>query len=839
VSFRDPNASPSSPQALPPRPGAHFRGLVLGPASVRLALSAGLLLAVLLVVLSPLTGVPGIESALALGLVLPPFVAAAGARLSIAARADGIVGPGALLARAARVAAGSVLLPTAVLAMNGLRVRWCAPLEGLAFVALGPGIGALLAAFIGVLVGAVVPGPRWATAIAATVPIAAALASATVLYTTPAIFAYGHFYGYFPGTLYDPDITIEEPYLTFRALSAAWIVGLAALTVAIVDRETARPSLPQARRAPGALAVALFAVAAGIAGEVKATDLGHRSTSESIRERLGATLRGRRCDVVVPREIPRDRAERLRDDCDFRVAQAAQRLGVEPPARVTAFFFRSASEKRALMGASGTFIAKPWRREVYLQLGGWPHPVLAHEIVHVVAGEVGAGPFRISGRWGGWLPSPGVIEGLAVAVAWEAREGLTPHEWARAMLELGLTPSIARTEGIGFLAEPASRAYTASGSFVRWIFDQRGAAAVRALYRSGEYGEVLGMSLAEAEREWRAWLTSQVELRPEALALAEARFERPAIFAQVCPHRVARLMEIVEDEMAAGDELRAIETCEKILEIDPRDATARARLAVALAREGDFERARRELDRLAGPPSAARSIVRAARQGIADALWAAERTEEAARLFRAILQEPLSDEDARQVEVRLLAIEGGMEGGEHLREVFAPPPDRPHDSATAMYAIAQVRQARPDGLGAYLAARQLMQRERYDLAAGALAEAIERGLPTERLRREARRIEAIIAFANGWRRRSREIWEAIAVDPSSTEAARVEARDWLERIAWTGLEVAPVAPPTGPTPTSPLPEEAAPSASSASKHPIRGAGIRDPDAPLAPHGAPP
>ena len=58
-------------------------------------------------------------------------------------------------------------------------------------------------------------------------------------------------------------------------------------------------------------------------GELRATDLGHRSTSESIRERLGSILAGRDCDVIVPRELPRERAERLRDDCDYRVARAS------------------------------------------------------------------------------------------------------------------------------------------------------------------------------------------------------------------------------------------------------------------------------------------------------------------------------------------------------------------------------------------------------------------------------------------------------------------------------------------------------------------------------------
>lgn len=779
-----------APRAEARGPGARFSGPVLGRASVRLALSAALAMAILFVLASPLIGVPGPESALVLGLFLPPFVAGAGARLAIAARVTGVVRAGELLERAGWLAAGAIAIPTITLALNGLRVPWCAPLDGLAFLAMGPGIGVVLAAIVGIAIGSAIGNGRIATTVAVLVPILAALASASLLYTSPAIFAYGHFFGYYPGTLYDPDVSIEEPYLTFRAFSAAQIGGFVALILGALDPASARLSAARARRAIGALSLAAMLFATTLIGEASATHWHHRSTPESIREALGSTLRGRYCDVVVPRELARARAERLRDDCDFRVERAAQTIGVEQRARITAFFFRTTSEKRSLMGASGTYIAKPWRNEVYLQLQGWPHPVLAHEIVHVVAGNVGTGPFRISGRLGGILPSPGIIEGVAVAVAWEERDELTPHQWARAMLELGLTPSIAETEGLSFLLQPASRAYVTSGSFVRWILDQRGAAALRRLYTSGDYEETLGRPIEEAEREWRAWLRREVELPPAALAMAEARFERPAIFSQVCPHRVAALMDTLADEMAAGDETHAVQTCEQVLDIDPRDTTARAWLAVALARSGELDRARRELDRLIGPPSASRPIVRAARQGIADALWAQDRSDEAASMYRTILEQPLSDEDARQIEVRLLAIEDG-EGGDHVRELLAPPADQPHDTVTAMQAIMRVREARADGLGPYLEARQMIQRERFDRAAAAVREAIARGLPNARLRREARRMDAIVAYATGDRDRSRRTWEAIARDREVTEAARVEAADWLARIRWAGVEPSP------------------------------------------------
>ena len=85
--------------------------------------------------LVPLLAVHGVESALALGLLLPPWVAATAASYTERNRsARGIdlvlhsVGAGLLI----------WAVPVVVLALSSLRIRQCAPGEGLAFMVLGP-----------------------------------------------------------------------------------------------------------------------------------------------------------------------------------------------------------------------------------------------------------------------------------------------------------------------------------------------------------------------------------------------------------------------------------------------------------------------------------------------------------------------------------------------------------------------------------------------------------------------------------------------------------------------------------------------------------------------------
>jgi hypothetical protein len=738
--------------------------------SVRVAMGASAV-ATIACLIAPLFAVHGIESALVLGLALPPFVSAMTCRVMIG-RGDRTIGEGA------RDAITSSLLVIAIpfvgLCFGALRTRWCAPLEGLAFFALGPAIGVALATVTGALIGVLPSRPRIVTTLAIVAPVLVALFGLYRFYSTPAIFAYSHFVGYFPGSLYDPDIEIGHAYLSFRALSACWLAAMAAPLIASRAETTIR-------RSPLAMMIALAFVIAGLIGEAYGPELGHRSTRESIRAALGATLHGERCDVVVPRELPREQAERLRDDCDFRVDRAEHVLGVTHPARITAFFFRSASEKRELMGASGTYIAKPWRDEVYLQLATDPHPVLFHEIVHVVASATGVGPFRVSGGLGGLWPSPGIIEGVAVAVAWDNREGLTPHQWARAMTEIDRAPELEDASGVGFLLQPAGRAYTANGSFIRWLLDTRGTAVVLRLYRTGDYEAALGEPLANAEREWRAFL-HEVPLPPSAIPLARLRFARQAIFSQVCPHAIAALETRLETDEDAGDDPGALEACDGLLAIDPSYLAVTPHRIGALARMDRLDDARGALHVLEAESDVPAAVLTSGRTALADALLARGELAEARTLYEAGSNDALSDDQARQREVKLLAIERGPSVVGPLREVLVPSGRSTHDGATTLEALARLHDLGGDGLADYLIARQMTFRLRYDLAAPRLARARQVGLPTERLVREARRLDGVVHARIGDLDGAQSIFEAIARE--TDEGARVEAEDWLARIRW-------------------------------------------------------
>jgi hypothetical protein len=728
---------------------------------------------------SPLLGVHGVESALALGIVLPPFVAVAAARQVARVRQRGVaITASSLVGRSLGMAAGVLALPVAVLALNALRVRNCAPGQGLLYMLLGPLPSVLLAATVGVTLGAALRRDRLAALLAAGAPILGAAVVLSRFYATPAVALYGHFFGWYPGAIYDQALTVPLELATFRGVTVLWIAGLGWLVVGLYCPGTRRFRLRSARPVPSLAGLGLLGAAAVAAAF--GPELGHRVTEAHVVEELGITERGARCIVHAPRELPRRELSWHVADCDFRVHQAEQLLGVQQHAPVRVYLFRTTDEKRRLMGAATTNIAKPWRNEVYLHLRPWPHPVLGHEVAHVVAGQVGAGPFRVAGRLGGLVPNPGLVEGMAVALAWEPRDGLTPHQWARAMREVDRMPSLRGIMGLSFLLQPGSNAYTAAGSFLRFVLETRGSQVLRDAYRTGDVARAAGVPLADLEQQWLAHL-EQVPLPEGALELARVRFEGGSLFSTVCPRQVAVLHRRLRGDLGAGDAERLLLTCEELLTIDHTDHRARAELAGALARSGREDEARSQVALLAGRYDAPAPLVAAARERLGDAAWQHGDVAVARRRYRALLDEPQGPDEARVLEVKALAVDAPPEEARVLFELLVGEDARGAPPAMAVHLARELSALRDDGLGPYLEGRQLFLLQRHHHAALVLEKAVALGLPTARLEHEALRMVGASFYAAGLLAEAERLW-LTRRQGAAALADRIEAEEWLGRI---------------------------------------------------------
>lgn len=721
----------------------------------------------------PLADHLGFELALALTIasaVAAPAVGVAALRLELSRP-----GPGRRPVLAAFAAALFAMLalvvPTLLILLNGLRRPVCDPLAGALWLVVLPAPTAWLAAALGGLARVRVGSAGRAAVLVGAVELAALFVGLWSVYAGPAFFLFDHFFGYYPGPLYDETVLLGPTLLAFRGLTLLW--GAAAMLGcgrALADERRSRLA------SVGALALAMGLMATSLAfGE----SLGIRTTDKSLAAALGAVRRVDDLELHYPREWSDKQVDQLVRDAAFRAAQVEAALEVKATRPVRVWVYRSAEEKRRLVGASGTSFSKPWRYEVHVNASGFAHPVLRHELVHAFGGFIAGGPFHAPG---GLFPNSPLIEGFAVAFDAEP-EGMTLSQWAKAMRELKLAPDIAALlSSEGFLAAAPQRAYSYAGAFIRYLAGRFGTAKALELYRTGELG-----TLGDPKALVAAFEASldAVVIRPEEKATAERRFARPSVFHRRCAREVSAVTDEARDKLGRNETAEALALYDEACALEPDDpALVRGLLTAAIKAKDEARRADAET-RLFAHPKLDASLRASALIELGDEAWKKGAFDEATIRYRAAARLEVDAATHRSAVARARAV---VDPG--LATLLRPLLVDGNADVGQLFAMNDFVQLHPeDALVAYLLGRQFTQREAVVRGAQLLSSRAVGMLGDRELEREALRLAAR-AWAEAHRCDDAELVRRAMPDDAASD--RAFADDWIARCRFEtarGFEV--------------------------------------------------
>jgi tetratricopeptide (TPR) repeat protein len=730
----------------------------------------------------PQLGGPGYDAALVSGVVLPSVAAIAAAlELSVAeARPSEAVARGATLGVVLGVVGFVVVL------LHGARVGFCDPREGLWLYVLGPGFGAALGGVWGAAMGLATARltrgrgravrRTVATALALLGPVACIGVSFYRFLSSPMVFAFDPFFGVFSGPLYDTVVSVVDRLLSYRQGTVATLMAVT-LGATLLDRVPADGLRAVLFARPGTAALAVTAALLSLAHSASGPRLGHWSTAASIEEALGGHYLGKRCDVVHARAMSERDVALFTRDCDGAVAQVERYFGARGPEHIRVFLFSNEGEKGWLMGASHTYIAKPWRREVYVQQAPYPHPVIAHELAHVIAGSFASGPFRVAGPLGGWLPDPGRIEGFAVAAAPDETDELTDLEWAATMHKLGILPPLRAVFQLEFLGITASKAYTVAGAFVGFMRDRYGAQAIRRWYAGATLPEVTGgKDLAALDADFRKALAA-LKVTSRAEGTAKVRFERAPFFARRCPRIVDRTLAEAGARLGVGDVSGAELGYREALGLDPKNLEARFGLAGCEHRRGNTDGAVAQYLALGARGDLLQLQVSHALENAADLALSEHHAEQAKELYARTLELTFDEDRRRTLEVKQWA--SGTAAAPAIVALLIGTRDTPPgwESAAPRLQAWSDREFLND-VPTYLIGRNLLNGGHYAEAASYLDIALRRASPLASVHREAVRLRIIAACALGEDPRRLGLVDELEKD---TDLAQVR-RDGLLRL---------------------------------------------------------
>lgn len=695
------------------------------------------------------------------------------------------------------------LPPLLILGANALRVRNCDPLSGLAFWFVIPTFSALFGHGLGWLSLAI---SRWPRALGLGLIAANTAFFAYRLVVEPPIQGHHWLFGWFAGSIYDEALTLPSSLVYYRLMLATEL-ALGLLLLELWWRRRAHRPLGLA------IQLSLLALGATIALRAKAQDQGVGIDRAFIQAELGGQAESEHFTVHYdPAALSAERLALLIDDHEFRYAELQAYLRTDPVAhagrKLRVFIYPSHRSQHRLFGSRRTYVARPWTAEMHIRWDSPGETSVAHELAHLFSAPFGGGPLKMATR-GGLIVDIGLVEGLALAADWPPGE-LDPHEAAAAMRQLEIAPDIRETFGPwGFWQQPAGKAYTNMGSFVRFLIDTYGVEAFHEAYRMGDWQGVYGKSVHTLVGEWEQFIDG-IEIDEGRLELAMLRYAKGSIFKKTCARTLAELRRQAEAAEAQGDWARALRLRQEVKHHQGRDEEGDLHIAQLLVKLDRHDEALQLIDALLAPslptagdeaelpvegePEAGPSKGKGKRKGrgkrplklamvaqlqelYGDILWQAGRAEPAAERYGQCLALGLEDADRRRVEVKTTATLSPDPLVQALLYTYMIDESR---RAGQLYTASQLAHARPqDRLGAYLLGLQLS-------VIGAHAEAIPwllgpPGTLHERVLDERR----LILLAEG-QLRVGQLDEAAATYAPLLEAhssrTRAQAREGLDRV---------------------------------------------------------
>lgn len=746
--------------------------------------AAGLLLvAAAVMAFIPLFNLLGYEFCVVLAVlvsVTAPLVAIGVVRQRPAAWREGIAAGqavGSLALRAAALNLATLVLPLGIILLNAWRVKNCNLGEGFHFFLLLPVGGALLWTGSGILAGLLLPWRFLAGLATMLVWLLVAALNLAEFWSGPAMDSYNQITGLVAGPITQEVLHPDTTLLLSRVHGLLWGLLALALAGALFDprMNRCRPGV-LARNRRSLLAGCLLLLAA-LSLYLLGDRLGFVRSWAAVERLLAASERS---EHFVIHHQPGWSAERKRlvvRDHEFRLTQVTRTLELKQSGLIHSWVFPSPAAKRRLTGAGSVQFVKPWQGNMFLNQSGFPHPVLKHELVHVVAAAFGSWPLRISSRAIIWQ-NVGLTEGLAVAVDWPSRPA-DPHRLTAALRRAGLAGDVRGLfDPLGFWTRSSRRAYTQAGSLVRFLLTGWGPLRLEQAYHTGSLEGVYPLPVSRLLDSWQEYLDG-IQLQPVEVEAVKLQLGRPSIFQRTCAHEIAAIRQRARAALARGRLDLAREAWRQWQQHLPDDPDA-AELQLQIAeRRGQQQRARDILARLVERedlPRARRTLLRAR---LADLQWRAGEPGPATAGWRELLAAHLGEASDRLAIVKLEAAGRDSAGGVALDFL-----DRGRPHAGWLLRLREAAEEYPGWSSLwYLIGRQMFNQEHFEQALTYLERAGREGFGHPLLSGEALRLQAVSAYRLG-RRREAALRLAVLAQLPARPDDPAWAGDWLERLAF-------------------------------------------------------
>ena len=581
------------------------------------------------------------------------------------------------------------------------------------------------------------------------------------LYSNVHLFFYNPILGYFPGPIYDRIIPITQTLVVYRFLVVAAAFFLLKLVQLLPGFKNYKFGLHNIL-----ILIVLFIIVS--VGFLKKQEFGFTYSRDFITEEyLTETVETDYFYIhYSPFHETSEEIELIMQDHEWRYKELRDFLQLESDKKIHSFIYPDQALRKKLIGAGSTTIANPIHGEIHLIYDSFPHDVLKHELVHVMAAEFGTKFLKIS-------PNYGLVEGIAVASDWDIR-GLSRHKLSKNLVESGKAPEIKDILGVGFWYSPGAKSYTIMGSFCRYLIDTFGINKFKEFYQTGNT-DSYGKSLEELVASWKKFLKG-IEINKKEKELSDRRFTDKGLFGDYCPreveiYKIKGINAYRENKMGLASSYFG-----EALEIDENNTELLTYLAYSSYYDSDYEAFKSIINKNNRLEGTNRNIFE---NLSANTTWKNGDYYEALKQFRLLKNKSLPSRISQEIDIKIYLENFNSELRDAFSKYFTT-----KDKLKKLGILTNVVQSYPDFAPAhYLLGRIHFQNKDYDIASKYFYYADSLGLPTKDLQLENLSLLGTSHYINKRYNLALNVFEEkMILDPEGDTSNFT--KDFIKRTKW-------------------------------------------------------
>lgn len=342
------------------------------------------------------------------------------------------------------------------------------------------------------------------------------------IYFNPGFKFYNLIFGYFPGTIYDENISIDTRLLLFRFLNAVLFSIALFLYKYIRDFRNAK------------IYLIIFCVVIFVFNIPLKGVLGFSITKGVLNNHFSSMRQTAHFNIYY--ESDENDFERLYLPLlhEYYYSKIKNELGIKEEIKIDSYIFNNDIEKGEFIGSVNADIAKPWQKQIYITKQSIDR-TLKHELVHAISYSLGNSFLKLPYHF-----NPALLEGLATAIENDFA-GVPIHYAAYQIIKTYPIKIEDLFSGFSFFGNYSSISYVVSGSFLKFILEKYGNEKLLILYKNGSFQEIYKKDISLMGEEYIKYLDTLGYSFDKNYSLLY--FGGQTIFKKICPRFAAKEFE--------------------------------------------------------------------------------------------------------------------------------------------------------------------------------------------------------------------------------------------------------------------------------------------------------